>query len=116
MQEIFEKAKCIDTVASCLDGLSIQELMMKVDTLKVKIKTSSNLKRGDNLTGSVAHMEQWVGEFDNFQKLFMQMIDDLSENYWVAPNVVRVEIANVSVKVNLTIRAMRNKAPTMREI
>lgn len=62
VQEISKKVDCINAVVGCLNEL--QELMTRVDTLKAKIKTSSNLERGDSSRGFVAHMEQQVKMLD----------------------------------------------------
>lgn len=57
-----------------------------------------------------------MGELDNPQKLFMQMIDDLSKYFLVALNVVRAKITDVSAKLNLTMRAVENQALAVGEI
>ena len=48
-----------------LDGLSIQELLIRVDTLEVKVGRIGNYKHEDNSMGSIAHREERVIELDS---------------------------------------------------
>ena len=58
--EIFEKVDTVDAVAGRLDGLPIQELLARVNTLEVNVARTGNYERGDNSRGSVAHIEERV--------------------------------------------------------
>jgi len=111
VQEISEKADGIDAVAGRLDGMPVKELMLRVETLETKAARPSSFERGDSSSNSVAHMEERVEELDSSQKAIIQMVTDLSEDFRAALDVVRTEIADVSTRVNLTMRAVGNQAP-----
>lgn len=72
-----------------------------------------NYEHGDNLMGSVAHIEEHVAELDSSQKTILEMINGMSEDFRAALNVITNEIADVSARVNLTMRAMASHAPTI---
>ncbi|TYK11803.1 RNA-directed DNA polymerase-like protein [Cucumis melo var. makuwa] len=57
-EEIAEKTDTIDTVASRVEGLPIQELLARVDTLEGNIGRTVNYEYGDSSSGFVAHMEE----------------------------------------------------------
>ena len=42
LEEIFEKTDAIDEVADCVEGLSIQKLLARVDTLQVNVGRTGN--------------------------------------------------------------------------
>ena len=63
-----------------LDRLPILELLARFDTLESKVVRTGNYKRGDNLTGSIAHIEERV-ELDSSQKMTMEMINIMSDNF-----------------------------------
>ena len=54
LEENFEKADTIYVVASRLDGLSIQELLARVDTLEVNVGRTGNYEHGDSSPSFVA--------------------------------------------------------------
>ena len=59
----------IDIVAICLDGMPIQELMFRVDTLEEIATRVGGFERGDSLTGSVAQIKERVNGLDSSQKV-----------------------------------------------
>ena len=65
-------------------------------------------KRGDSSTSSVAHIEEHLFELDSFQKTIMEMINDMSEDFWVSLDIVRNKITDVNMRVNLTIASNGN--------
>ncbi|KAA0035082.1 uncharacterized protein E5676_scaffold1369G00110 [Cucumis melo var. makuwa] len=62
LEEIFEKAGTMDAVAGRVEGLPIQELLARVDTLEANtnVKRTVNYERGDSSSGFAAHMEERV--------------------------------------------------------
>ncbi|TYK27261.1 uncharacterized protein E5676_scaffold244G00280 [Cucumis melo var. makuwa] len=113
VEEISEKAGTIDAVAGRVEGLPIQELLARVDTLEANtnVRRTVNYERGDSSSGFVAHMEERVGELDSSQKTLLKLINGMSEDFPVTLDVVRNEIADVNARLNLTMRAMANQAP-----
>ncbi|KAA0042097.1 uncharacterized protein E5676_scaffold306G003620 [Cucumis melo var. makuwa] len=91
LEEISKKAGTIDAVAGRVEGLPIQELLARVDTLEVNInvRRTVNYERGDSSSGFATHMEERVTTLD----------------------VVRNEIAYVNKRLSLTMRAMANQVP-----
>ncbi|KAA0055407.1 uncharacterized protein E5676_scaffold1428G00300 [Cucumis melo var. makuwa] len=81
LEEIAEKNDMIDPVAGRVEGLSIQELLARVDTLEGTVGRTGSHERGDSSTGSVAHIEERVQELDNSQKTLLEMINDMSEDF-----------------------------------
>ena len=51
LEEFFEKADTIDAVVGRVEGLAIQELLARVDTLEVNVKRTGNYEYEDNLLG-----------------------------------------------------------------
>ncbi|TYK31693.1 uncharacterized protein E5676_scaffold398G00590 [Cucumis melo var. makuwa] len=111
LEEIAEKTDMIDVVASRVEGLPIQELLARVDTLEETVGRTGSHKRGDSSRDSVAYIEERVQELDSSQKTLLEMINDMSEDFRATLNVVRNEIADVNVRLSLTMRAMANQAP-----
>ena len=113
LEEVSERADAVDVVSGRLDGLPIQDLLARVDTLESQILRIGNVsyERGDSSSGSVARMEERVMELDNSQKDIMEMINGMSEDFRATLDVVRNEIVEVNTKVNLTMRALANQAP-----
>ena len=76
LEEVSERADAVDVVSGRLDGLPIQDLLARVDTLESQILRIGNVsyERGDSSSGSVARMEERVMELDNSQKDIMEMI------------------------------------------
>ena len=64
--------------------------------------------------GSTGLIEEWVDELDSSQKAMFQMVIELSEDVKAALDVVRVEMADISARVNVTVRAVENQTPTRR--
>lgn len=60
--------------------------------------------------GSIAHIEELAEELDS-QQTIIEMVTNLFEDFWVALDVVRTEIADLCVRVNLTMREVGNQAP-----
>ncbi|KAA0065526.1 uncharacterized protein E6C27_scaffold638G00290 [Cucumis melo var. makuwa] len=113
VDEISEKANMIDAVAGRVEGLPIQELLARVDALEenTNARRTINYERGESSSGFGAHMEERVGELDNAQKTLLEMINGMSEDFRVTLDVVRNEIADVSARLSLTMRAMASQAP-----
>ncbi|KAA0031850.1 senescence-specific cysteine protease sag39 [Cucumis melo var. makuwa] len=111
LEEIAEKIDMIDAVAGRVEGLSIQELLARVDTLEGTVGRIGSHERGDSSTGSVAHIEERVQELDSSQKTLLEMINGMSEDFRATIDVVRNEIADVNARLSLTMRAMANQAP-----
>ena len=56
LNEISKKVDVDDVVSHCLDGLSIQDLLIRIDTLESIIVRTRNVtyERGDSSSGSAA--------------------------------------------------------------
>ena len=56
LNEISKKVDVDDVVSDCLDGLSIQDLLIRIDTLESIIVRTRNVtyERGDSSSGSAA--------------------------------------------------------------
>ncbi|KAA0066690.1 senescence-specific cysteine protease sag39 [Cucumis melo var. makuwa] len=109
--EISEKTDIIDAVAGRVEGLPIQELLARVDTLEANVGRLGNYEYGDSSSGFVAHMEGRVNEVDNAKKTLLEMINDMSEDFRATFDVIRNEIADVKTRMSLTMRAMANQIP-----
>ncbi|KAA0034901.1 uncharacterized protein E6C27_scaffold103G00290 [Cucumis melo var. makuwa] len=98
LEEIYEKVGIIDAVAGRVEGLPIQELLARVDTLEANtnVRRTVNYERGDSLSGFITHMEERVSELDSSQKTLLEMINDMSEDFRATLDV-RNEIADVKV-------------------
>ncbi|KAA0066144.1 Endo-1,4-beta-xylanase A [Cucumis melo var. makuwa] len=104
-EEISEKASTIDAVVGRVEGLPIQELLVRVDTLETNtnVRRTINYERVDSSSGFAAHMEEHVSELDSSQKTLLEMINDMSEDFRATLDVVRNEIADVNARLSLTI-------------
>ncbi|KAA0042036.1 uncharacterized protein E5676_scaffold306G002780 [Cucumis melo var. makuwa] len=91
LEEIVEKTYMIDTVAGRVEGLLIQELLARVDTLEGNVGRTGSHERGDSSMGSVVHIEK--------------------QDFRATLDVIRNKIADVNARQNLTMRAMANQAP-----
>ncbi|KAA0053384.1 uncharacterized protein E6C27_scaffold428G00460 [Cucumis melo var. makuwa] len=111
LKEIAEKTDMIDAVAGRVEGLSIQELLARVDTLEGTVGRTGSHERGDSSTGSVAHIEERVQELDSSQKALLEIINGMLEDFRATLDVVKNEIAYVNARLSLTMRAMGNQAP-----
>ncbi|TYK19243.1 uncharacterized protein E5676_scaffold1493G00440 [Cucumis melo var. makuwa] len=113
LDEISEKTDAIDAVAGRVEALPIKELLARVDTIETNISVGRtvNYEREDSSSGFAAHMEERVSELDSSQKTLLKMINGMSEDFRVTPDVIRNEIADVNARLNLTMRAMANQAP-----
>ncbi|KAA0062679.1 senescence-specific cysteine protease sag39 [Cucumis melo var. makuwa] len=111
LEEISEKTDRVNAVANRVEGLPIQELFARVDTLEVTVGRTGNYEYGDSSLGFVVHMEDRVNELDSFQKTLLEMINGMSEDFRATLDVVRNEIADVNARLNLTMRAMANQTP-----
>ncbi|KAA0052177.1 uncharacterized protein E6C27_scaffold1589G00480 [Cucumis melo var. makuwa] len=111
LEEISEKADTIDVVTGRVEGLPIQELLARVDTLEANVGRTINYEYEDSLSGFVAHMEGRVNELDSSQKTLLKMINGMLEDFRATLDVVRNEIAYVNTRLSLTMRAMANQVP-----
>ncbi|KAA0033567.1 hypothetical protein E6C27_scaffold2458G00030 [Cucumis melo var. makuwa] len=111
LEEISEKADTIDVVTGRVEGLPIQELLARVDTLEANVGRTINYEYEDSLSGFVAHMEGRVNELDSSQKTLLKMINGMLEDFRATLDVVRNEIAYVNTILSLTMRAMANQVP-----
>ncbi|KAA0035831.1 uncharacterized protein E6C27_scaffold403G001310 [Cucumis melo var. makuwa] len=60
-------------------------------------------------SGFVAHIEERVNELDSSQKMLLKIITGMSEDFRATLDVVRNEIEDVNIGINLTMRAMANQ-------
>ncbi|KAA0046343.1 uncharacterized protein E5676_scaffold426G00500 [Cucumis melo var. makuwa] len=111
LEEITEKTDTIDVVAGRVEGLPIQELLARVNTLEGNIRRTVSYEYGDSSSGFVAHMEERINELDSSQKTLLEIINNMSEDFRATLDVVRNEIADVNARLNITIRAIANQAP-----
>ena len=58
IQEIFKKVDAFNAMTRHLNGLTIQELLTMVDTLKTKVVRTGKYERWDSSRGSVAHIKE----------------------------------------------------------
>ena len=67
LDEISKKVDAINAVSDCLDGLPIQDLLTRVDTLESQVMRTGNVtyERGNSSLGFAAQMEERVMELDN---------------------------------------------------
>ncbi|KAA0054245.1 uncharacterized protein E5676_scaffold45G00610 [Cucumis melo var. makuwa] len=107
LDEISEKTDTIDAVAGRVEGLPIQELLARVDTLETNTNVirTVNYERGDSSSGFAIHMEECVSELDSSQKTLLEMINGMSMDFRATLDVVRNEIADVNTRLSLTIDA-----------
>ncbi|KAA0026251.1 uncharacterized protein E5676_scaffold343G00260 [Cucumis melo var. makuwa] len=113
LEEIFEKVGTIDEVAGRVEGLPIQELLARVDTLKANtnVRRTINYERGDSSSSFAIYMEERVSELDSSQKTLLEMINGMSEDFRATLDIVKNEIADVNTRLSLTMRAMANQVP-----
>ncbi|KAA0045376.1 senescence-specific cysteine protease sag39 [Cucumis melo var. makuwa] len=95
---------------SRVEGLLIQELLARVDTLEGNVGRTGSHERRDSSTGSV-HIEERVQELDSSKKTLLEMINGMWEDFRATLDVVRSEIADVNARLELTMRAMANQVP-----
>lgn len=112
LNEIATKVNIIDVAASRLDRMSIQELMPQVESLEDKVTWISGFRGGDSSTSFVPRIKEHVGGLNNSQKVISQMISEISKDVKAALNVVKAKVADLSVRLNLTMRSMGNQTPT----
>ncbi|KAA0058303.1 uncharacterized protein E6C27_scaffold274G006370 [Cucumis melo var. makuwa] len=108
LEEIFDETDTIDAVTGRVEGLPIQELLARVDTLEANVGRTVNYEYGDSSLGFVAHMEGRVNELDGSQKTLLEMINGMSEDFRATLDAVRNEIADVNTRLSLTMQAMTN--------
>ncbi|KAA0060356.1 senescence-specific cysteine protease sag39 [Cucumis melo var. makuwa] len=95
LEEFDEKADMIVVVTGRIEGLSIQELLARVNILEGKVERTGSYERGDSLTGYVAHIEERC-EHDNEShnarngKLSSNLRSN-SKQYFKATNMVTEE-------------------------
>ncbi|KAA0041705.1 uncharacterized protein E5676_scaffold594G00420 [Cucumis melo var. makuwa] len=110
LEEVAEKTDTINAVAGPVEGLLIQKLLTRVDTLEENVGRTYSHECGDNSTGSVAHIEERVQELDSSQKTLLEMINGMLEDFQATLDVVRNDIVDVNARLNFTMRAMANQA------
>ena len=112
LEEVAKRVDVDDAVSSRLDGLPLQDLLARVDTLESQIRRIENItyERGDSSSGSIARLEERVIELDNSHKNMMEVINDMIEDFRATLDVARNEIVEMHMKVNLTMRALANQA------
>uniref|UniRef100_A0A9I9EF88 Uncharacterized protein n=1 Tax=Cucumis melo TaxID=3656 RepID=A0A9I9EF88_CUCME len=108
LEEIAEKTDTIDAVAGRVEGLPIQELLARVDTLEGNVGRIVNYEYGDSFSGLVSHMEERANELDSSQKTLLEMINVMSEDFRVTLDVIRNEIVDVNARLNLTVQEMQS--------
>ena len=83
---------------------------------KLETKTTKNggFERVDSSTGSACLIEEQVDGLGRSQKTTFQMVTKLSEDVKATLDVVRVEMADISTRVNVVVKAVENQAPTRR--
>ncbi|KAA0038051.1 Asp_protease_2 domain-containing protein [Cucumis melo var. makuwa] len=79
LEEISKKAGTIDAVTGHVEGLPIQKLLARIDTLETNtnVRRTVNYKHGYSSSSFAAHMEERVGELDSFQKTLLEMINGM---------------------------------------
>ncbi|KAA0062590.1 polyprotein [Cucumis melo var. makuwa] len=87
LEEIAEKTDMIDVVVGRVEGLPIQELLARVDTLEENGRTT-NYEYGNSSSGFVAHMKKRVNELVSFQKTLLEMINGMSEDFRATLDVI----------------------------
>ncbi|KAA0053377.1 uncharacterized protein E6C27_scaffold428G00350 [Cucumis melo var. makuwa] len=92
LKEISKKVDTIDAVAGCIKRLPIQELLARIDTLKVNVGITGNYERGDSFSGSVTHIEERVNELDSSQKTPLEMINGKQASVEGAIPISKVKI------------------------
>ena len=85
-----------------------------MENLETKTTKKGGFERGDSSTGSTSLIEERVDGLDRSQKAMFQMVTEVSKDVKAALDVVRVEMANISARVNIAVRAVENQAPTRR--
>ncbi|TYJ96946.1 uncharacterized protein E5676_scaffold220G00560 [Cucumis melo var. makuwa] len=93
-----------------VEGLLIQELLARVDTLEGNVGRTGSHERRDSSTGSV-HIEERVQELDSSKKKLLEMINGMWDDFRATLDVVRSEIADMNARLELTMRAMANQVP-----
>ena len=68
VKELADKSLAVDTITGRLDGLSIQEIMYRMENLETKITMNGGSGRGDCLTGFASLIEERVDGLDSSQK------------------------------------------------
>ena len=108
VKELADKTLAVDTIKGRLDELPIQEIMYRMENLEIKTTKNGGFERGDSSTGSTGLIEERVDGLDSSQKAMFQMVIELSEDVKVALDVVRVEMADISARVNVAVRTVEN--------
>ena len=111
MTEIAAKVDRIDEMAGHLEEMPVRELMSSVEALEDKATTSGGFEHRNSSTGSVARMEERIEGLDDAQQAIVKMVSNLSEDLRATLVVVRAEVADLSAKLNLTMRAVGYQTP-----
>ena len=109
MKELADKTLAVDAIKDRLDGVPIQEIMYRMENLETKTTKNGGFEREDSSTCSVGLIEERIDGLDSSQKAMFQMVNELSEDVKVALDVVRVEMVNISAKINVVVRDMENQ-------
>ena len=113
MNEIATKAYRIDKMVGHLEVMYVRELIVSVETLEDKATTAGGFELGASSMGSVARIKERNERLDNAQQAIVQMVSKMFEDSReVVGVVVRVEVANLSARLNLTIRTVGSQTPT----
>ncbi|KAA0061261.1 senescence-specific cysteine protease sag39 [Cucumis melo var. makuwa] len=88
----------------------LEEIFEKVDMINAVVGRPNGLLIQDS-SGSVAHIKEHVNELDNSQKIHLEMINDMLEDFRATLDIVRNEIEDVNTRLSLLMRGMANQAP-----
>ena len=86
--------------------------MIRVEALEDKTTTVGGIERRDSLMSFVARIEEHVEGLDNAQQVIVQMVLEMSEDLRAAFRVVTAKVADLSVRLNITMRAVENQTLT----
>ena len=114
VKELADKTLAVNVIKGRLDGLPIPKIVYRMENLETKTTKNGGFERGDTSTGSAGLIEERVDGLDSSQKAMFQMVTELYEDVKAALDVVRVEVADISTKVNVVVRVVENQTPTRR--
>ena len=72
------KVNKIDAMGTCRDGLSIKELIFRIDSLEERDTRLNSLEREGSTESSIAHMEGRVEELDITQRTMLKHFSKLT--------------------------------------
>ena len=112
MNDISVKGDKIGKMAGRLEAMPIRELMIRDETLEDKDTTVVGFEKRDCSMDSIARMKDGVESLYNAQKVIVQLVLEMFEDLRAAFGVVKIEVADLSAKLNLPMRARGNQTPT----